>query len=68
MTPLTEVGEASMGAEVVPVRGQLSFWRIVDIPFEPCAAALDNWQRTALGGAGVRGLAVSCRGCGRRRR
>ena len=39
-----------MGAEVVPVRGQLSFGRIVDIPFEPCAAALDNWQRTGLGG------------------
>jgi len=39
-----------MGAGMVPVRGQLSFWRIVDIPFEACVTALDNWQRTGLGG------------------
>jgi hypothetical protein len=39
-----------MGADMVPVRGQLSFWRIMDIPFEACVAALDNWQRTGLGG------------------
>ena len=39
-----------MGADMVPARGQLSFWRIVDIPFEACVAALDNWQRTGLGG------------------
>jgi len=39
-----------MGADMVPVRGQLSFWRIVDIRFEACVAALDNWQRSGLGG------------------
>jgi hypothetical protein len=39
-----------MDADMVPVRGQLSFWRIVDIPFEACVAALDNWQHTGLGG------------------
>ena len=39
-----------MGADMVPVRGQLSFWRLVDIPFVACVAALDNWQRTGPGG------------------
>jgi hypothetical protein len=39
-----------MGADMVPVQGQLSFWRVVDIPFEACVAALDNGQRTGLGG------------------
>jgi hypothetical protein len=39
-----------MGADMVPARGQLSFWRIVDIPFEACVAAVDSWQRTGLGG------------------
>jgi hypothetical protein len=39
-----------MDADIVPVRGQLSFCRIVNIPFEACVAALDNWQRTGLGG------------------
>ena len=39
-----------MGADMVPDRRQLSFWRIVDVPFEACAAALDNWQRTGPGG------------------
>jgi hypothetical protein len=33
-----------------PSRGQLSFWRIVDIPFETCVAALDNWWRSGPGG------------------
>jgi hypothetical protein len=39
-----------MGADMVPVGGQLSFWRIVDMPFETCVAALDNWWRTGPGG------------------
>ena len=39
-----------MGADMVPVGGQLSFWRMVDIPFETCVAALDNWWRTGPGG------------------
>jgi len=39
-----------MGADMVPVRGQVSFLRIVDIPFETCVAALGNWQRTGPGG------------------
>jgi len=43
------------------VLGRLSFRRIVDIPFETCVAALDNWQRTwqagelPIGGSRVRG-------------
>lgn len=39
-----------MGAEMVPVGAQLSFWRIVDIPFETSVAALGNWLRTGPGG------------------
>jgi len=31
---------------MVPVSGSLSFWRIVDVPFETCVAALDSWLRT----------------------
>jgi len=30
--------------------GQLSFRRIIDIPFETCVAALENWQRTEQDG------------------
>jgi hypothetical protein len=39
-----------MGAEMVPVGGQLSFWRIVDIPFETSVAAVGNWLRIGPGG------------------
>jgi hypothetical protein len=39
-----------MGADMVPAGGQLSFSRIVDIPFETCLAALYNWWRTGPGG------------------
>jgi hypothetical protein len=39
-----------MSADMVPVPGQLSFRRIVDVPFETCVAALDSWQRTGPGG------------------
>ena len=38
-----------MGADIVPVREQLSFWRIVDVPFETWAAALDSWPHTGPG-------------------
>jgi hypothetical protein len=43
-------GEAdSMSTSMVPVLGSLSFWRIVDVPFETCVAALDSWLRTRHG-------------------
>ena len=35
---------------MVPVPGALSFWRIVDVPFETYVAALDSWLRTRHGG------------------
>jgi hypothetical protein len=35
-----------MSTSMVPVRESLSFWRIVDVPFETCVAALDGWLRT----------------------
>jgi hypothetical protein len=39
-----------MSTSLVPVPGSLSFWRIVDVPFETCVAALDSWLRTRHGG------------------
>jgi hypothetical protein len=39
-----------MSTSMVPVSGSLSFWRIVDVPFETCVAALDSWLRTRRGG------------------
>lgn len=35
---------------MVPVLGSLSFWRIVDVPFETYVAALDSWLPTRHGG------------------
>jgi hypothetical protein len=35
---------------MVPAPGSLSFWRIADVPFETCVAALDSWLRTRHGG------------------
>jgi hypothetical protein len=35
---------------MLPVPGSLSFWRIVDVPFETFVAALDSWLRTRHGG------------------
>ena len=35
---------------MVPVLGSLSFWRIVDVPFETFVTALDGWVRTGQGG------------------
>jgi len=34
-----------MNTSGVPVLGSLSFWRIVDVPFETYVAALDGWLR-----------------------
>ena len=39
-----------MSTSMIPAPGSLSFWRIVDVPFETCVAALDNWLRTRHGG------------------
>ena len=35
-----------MTTNMVPALGSLSFWRIVDVPFEAYVAALDSWLRT----------------------
>lgn len=34
-----------MSADRDPVHGWLSFWRIVDIPFDTCVATLERWRR-----------------------
>jgi len=39
-----------MSTDMAQVQGQLSFWRIVDVPFETFTAALDSWPRTRRGG------------------
>ena len=39
-----------MSTSIVPAPGSLSFWRIVDVPFETCVAALEGWLRTGHGG------------------
>ena len=36
-----------MSANLDPVSGSPSFWRIVDVPFGTCVAALDGWLRTS---------------------
>ena len=50
MHPEGPEGADGMSTSMVPVRGSLSFWRIVDVPFETCVAALDSWLRTRHGG------------------
>jgi hypothetical protein len=35
---------------MVPAPGSLSFWRIVDVPFETCVAALDSRLGASHGG------------------
>jgi len=35
---------------MVPALGSLSFWRIVDVPFETYVAAVDSWARARHGG------------------
>src|SRR5215468_4897891 len=39
-----------MVTSVIPEIGSLSFWRIVDVPFETFAATLDAWLATGQGG------------------
>jgi hypothetical protein len=39
-----------MSASMVPVRGSLSFRRVVDVPVETCLVALDSGQRTGHSG------------------
>jgi len=50
MPPRAREEQMAMSTSVVSVPGSLSFWRIVDIPFETCVAALDSWLRTRDGG------------------
>ena len=38
-----------MSTNVVPVLGSLSFWRIVDLPFDTTVAALDSWLNARHG-------------------
>ena len=38
-----------MSTSVIPELGSLSFWRIVDVPFETCVAGLDSWLSTRPG-------------------
>jgi hypothetical protein len=39
-----------MSAGTYPAVNWLSFRRIIDIPFETCAATLESWRRTGPGG------------------
>jgi hypothetical protein len=39
-----------MSTDMVSVPGSLSFWRIVDVPFETCVVALDSLLSAAQGG------------------
>src|SRR5258708_9413646 len=39
-----------MSTSMIPDLESPSFWRIVDVPFETCVAALDSWLRTRHGG------------------
>ena len=43
-----------MSTSMVPASGSLSFWRIVDVPFEACVAALDSWLRAGHHGGELR--------------
>ena len=51
MRPLGARGGADgMSTSMIPELGSLSFWRIVDVPFETCVTALDSWLRGGHGG------------------
>ena len=50
MHPEGRGGADAMSTSMVPVLGSLSFWRIVDVPFETSVAALDSWLSTRRGG------------------
>jgi len=39
-----------MSTSMIPAFGSLSFWRIVDVPFETYVAALDSWLPARQGG------------------
>ena len=39
-----------MSKDMISVPGSLSFWRIVDVPFETCVAVLDSLLRARHGG------------------
>jgi hypothetical protein len=39
-----------MSTSMIPELESLSFWRIVDVPYETCVAALDSWLRTRHSG------------------
>ena len=39
-----------MSTSMIPELGSLSFWRIVDVPFETCVTAFDSWLPTMNGG------------------
>ena len=39
-----------MSTSTISAISSLSFWRIADVPFETCVAALDSWLRTGNGG------------------
>jgi hypothetical protein len=66
-----EAGGMSTGG--VPVLASLSFWRIVDVPFETYVAVLDGWLRTGyvselrLGGSQLLGPMEHDRDTGTRR-
>ena len=49
-----------LGPPAGPALGPGSFRRIVDVPFETCVAALDSWQRAALGGEVRLGDSLLC--------
>jgi hypothetical protein len=50
MHPRGAAEQTTMSTSMVPVSGSLSFWQIVDVPFETCVAALDSWLRARHGG------------------
>jgi hypothetical protein len=62
-----------MGTSMVPALGSLSFWQIVDVPFETYVAALDGWLGTRqgvelrLGGSQLHGPLEHDRDLGTRR-
>ena len=39
-----------MSTSMIPELGSLSFWRVVNVPFETCVAAFDSWLPTMNGG------------------
>jgi hypothetical protein len=42
--------QMAVSTSMVPVPSSLSFRRTVDVPFETCVAALDDWLRSSHGG------------------